>query len=130
LKKNLYPTISGVLMLVSGVFSIVWLSAAFARIVEFKDILRVIWVISPVPYFGVATGFGGNAALANLMVGGFVVGIPVSIIGGAFALHKRPWWLALVGSIGAFVCVPVPGLAAIILVIKFKNQWLRNRASG
>jgi len=118
------PAVAGILMLTAGAFNIIWLAAAFTRIIDFKEILRVIWIISPLPYFGVAAGFGGSTAASNTLAAIFVLGILASILGSIFALKRRMWGLALSGSIGALLCFPILGIAAIIMTVMSKRWYL------
>jgi len=118
------PAVAGILMLTAGAFNIIWLAAAFTRIIDFKEILRVMWVISPLPYFGVAAGFGGSIAASNTLAAILVLGILASIMGSIFVLKRRMWGLALSGSIGALLCFPILGIAAIIVTVMSKHWYL------
>jgi hypothetical protein len=118
------PAVAGILMLTAGAFNIIWLAAAFTQIIHFKEILRVMWVISPLPYFGVAAGFGGSTAVSNTLAAIFVLGILTSILGSIFALKRRMWGLVLSGSIGALLCFPILGIAAIIVTVMSKRWYL------
>jgi hypothetical protein len=55
----------------------------------------------------------------------FLVGIILSIAGGVFALRRRVWGGALAGSIGALICVPILGIAAIILTAISKRSFVK-----
>jgi hypothetical protein len=118
------PAVAGILMLTAGAFNIIWLAAAFTRIIDFKEILCVMWVISPLPYFGVAAGFGGSTAASNTLAAIFVLRILASIMGSTFVLKRRMWGLALSGSIGALLCFPILGIAAIIVTVMSKHWYL------
>ena len=112
----------GLLMLIAGIFNILWLASVFSRILDAKELLRVTWVITPFPWVILDVGFGGNNMAASLLAIAFLVGIILSIVGGVFALRKRTWGVALAGSVGAFICVPLLGIAAIILTVMFKRS--------
>ena len=99
--------VAGLLMLTAATFNIVFLAAAFTRIVDLKEILRVTWMISPLPYISLAIGFGGNTVLSNILAAIYVIGILLSIIGGVSALRRRTWDLAMTGSAGALICIPL-----------------------
>jgi len=68
-------------------------------------------------------GFAGGIFMGWFAAFGaplIVLGI-IAIVGGIFALKRRTWWLALVGSICA---VPVGiGILALIFVIMGKNEF-------
>ena len=121
-KHRRQSTIAGLLMLIAGIFNILWLTSVFSRILDAKELLRVTWVITPFPWVILDVGFGGNNMAASLLAIAFLVGIILSIVGGVFALRKRTWGVALAGSVGAFICVPLLGIAAIILTVMFKRS--------
>lgn len=106
--------VSGILMLMSGAFNILWLIGVFTRIFDIKELLRLTWVISPFPYIILDVGFGGNAFIASVLVILFILGIFLSIIGGLLTLRKKPRAL-LMGALGAFICIPLLGIATIII---------------
>ena len=106
--------VSGILMLMSGAFNILWLIGVFTRIFDIKELLRLTWVISPFPYVILDVGFGGNALIASVLVILFILGIFLSVIGGLLTLRKKPRAL-LIGALGAFICIPLLGIASIII---------------
>ena len=114
--------IAGLLMLAAGLFNISFLIVVFTRIVDPKEIIRVVWVISPFPYVGLAIGFGGNVALSNTLAVIYILGILLSIIGSVFVLRRRAWGLALIGSVGTLICIPLLGIAAIVLILILKSR--------
>ena len=85
--------------------------------------MHVTWIISPLPYIGLATGFGGNAVLSNILGLIYIFGILLSVIGGVSVLKRRTLGLALIGSLGAVICVPLLGIATIILTVRSKNRF-------
>ena len=118
------PAVAGLLMLTAAIFNIIWLAAAFTQILDIKETLHITWVISPLPYIGLAIGFGGNTALSNMLAVIFILGILLSILGGVFALRRRVWGLTLAGSVGALICVPLLGVAAIIFTVMAKPRFV------
>jgi hypothetical protein len=92
-------------MLIAAIFNILFLAAAFTRIVDLKEILRFTWTISPLPYIGLATAFGGNTILSSSLAVIYVIGILLSVVGGVLALKRKAWGLVLIGSLGALCCV-------------------------
>jgi uncharacterized membrane protein len=118
------PVVAGILMLAAATFNIAWLIGALTRVLDIKALLRASWVISPFPYVILDIGFGGNTILASVVAIIFVLGIILSIVGGIFALRRRAWGVALTGSLGAFICVPLFGIAAAILIVVSKNLFV------
>ena len=104
IRKNRMPTTAGILMLAAGIFNIIWIIVAFTRIIDPKVLLRDTWVITPLPYFILYVGFGGNTFLSSVLVLIFIFGIIFSIIGGIIALRIQRWGLELVGSLVATLC--------------------------
>jgi hypothetical protein len=119
------PMVAGLLMLIAGTFNILWLVSVFARILDAKELLHTTWVITPFPWVILDVGFGGNNAAASLLAIAFLVGIILSIIGGIFALRRRAWRIALAGSIGILICVPILGIAAIMLTAISKRSFVK-----
>ena len=107
--------VSGILMLTSSAFNILWLIGVFTRILDVKELLRLTWVISPFPYIILDVGFGGNALIASVLVILFILGIFLSIVGGSLALSRKPRAL-WIGALGAFICIPLLGIASIIII--------------
>ena len=112
--------LSGILMLTAGAFNILWLIAVFTRILDVKEFLRLTWVISPFPYIILDVGFGGNAFIASVLAILFILGIFLSIIGGSLTLSRKPQ-AALIGAAGAFICVPLLGIAAFIITVMVRR---------
>ena len=88
-RKNRIPKTAGILMLAAGIFNIIWIIVAFARIIDPKVLLRDTWVITPLPYLILDVGFGGNTFLSGVLVLIFIFGIIFSIIGGIITLGRR-----------------------------------------
>jgi len=120
------PMVAGLLMLIAGTFNILWLVSVFARILDAKELLHTTWVITPFPWVILDMGFGGNNTAASLLAIAFLVGIILSIVGSIFALRRRTWRVVLAGSIGALICVPILGIAAIILTAISKRSFVKN----
>ncbi len=66
--------------------------------------------------------------IASLLAIVFLAGMIMSIVGSIFSLRRRTWGIALTGSISAFICVPILGIAAIILIVLAKNNFLGNKS--
>ena len=112
-------------MLVAGCFNIFWLVSASTRILDIKELLRITWVISPMPYIILDIGFGGSALIASVLAIIFILAIFLCIIGGAFALRGKTWRSLLMGSVGAFICIPLLGIIALIITLTTRNKVIR-----
>ncbi len=113
-KKRLLRISAG-LMICAGVLNILLFVIAISRIVDVKAVIGVSWAISPLPYFGVATGFTGHTGLSNVLAFVYLAGILAAILGGIIFLLKNtvvPW---LIGTIGALLCFPLLGIASIVV---------------
>jgi hypothetical protein len=128
-RNKLLLPIAGVFMLTSGGFNILWLAGVFTRILDVKELLRGTSLISPFPYIILDIGFGGNSFIASLLAIVFILGILLSIIGGLFAVRRKTWGLALAGAAGAFVCAPIPGIVAIIIILISWSRVIREEKS-
>lgn len=107
--------IAAVLMIAAGVLNILLFVVAISRIVDVKAVIGVSWVISPLPYFGVATGFTGRTGLSNVLAFSYLFGIVAAITGGIIFMIKItvvPW---IIGTIGALLCFPLLGITSIVV---------------
>ncbi len=114
-------------MLIAGIIPIFWLVFAISRSSVLQGLARshFVWVVMPLPFFGLATGFSGNTTFSNLLAGLFILGILLTTVGGIFALRKPILVLVLAGSIGALLCVPVLGIAALVLIVKSRSSFVK-----
>jgi len=101
------PLTAGILDLVAGVPAVI-IGILFLADAEVPE-----W-LSGVVGFGVLTGT--TVALVTI----FAV---IAIVGGVFAIGKRTWWLALVGSIFALFCAWIFGIPAIVFTIMGKKHF-------
>jgi len=101
------PLTAGILDLVAGV------PAVIIGILFLADAEVPGW-LSGVVGFGVLTGT--TVALVTI----FAV---IAIVGGVFAIRKRIWWLALVGSIFAVLCAWILGIPAIVFTVMGKKHF-------
>ena len=100
MEKTWKPTAAGVCAIIGGVVGLIW------------GLITV-----SVGTFAGGIFMGWFAAFGTPLT---VLGI-IAIVGGIFALKRRIWWLALVGSICA---VPFGiGILALIFVIMGKNEF-------
>ncbi len=58
---------------------------------------------------------GGIFGFEPFGVPTIILGI-VAVIGGIFAVRRRVWWLAVIGSIFAIPCMPVLGTLSMIFI--------------
>ena len=124
-RKRRLSSIAGILMLVAGCFNIFWLVSASTRILDIKELLRITWVISPMPYIILDIGFGGSALIASVLAIIFILAIFLCIIGGVFALRGKTRRSLLIGSVGAFICIPLLGIIALIITLTTRNKVIR-----
>lgn len=129
MKTSWKPRVAGILCLVSVFFP--WLLALIARtmsgnISQTSNIF--LWIFIPIiPVIGHTVPFSvfGNAPpiplIGIISILAFIVSLPLAIIGGIMAIRRKLWGLALAGSIGAFICSPLLGIAAIILVAQSRR---------
>ena len=75
---------------------------------------------------GLIGGLGGipgvGAILGAIAVPVIIFAI-IAIVGGVFAIRRRIWWLALVGSIFALLCAWFFGIPAIVFTIMGKKHF-------
>ena len=116
------PAAAGILMLIAGVFNVLWLAGVFTHILDIKELLRVTAVISPFPYLILDIGFGGNNFIASVLAVIFILGILSSIIGGWFTLKRKNSGFAFTGAVGACVSAPLLGIAALIIILAFNRD--------
>jgi hypothetical protein len=124
-RRNEILAIASIIMLIAAAFNIIWLVVALTQIIDIKVLLRNNWVITPFPYLILNVGFGGNMLLSSILAIVFILGMIFSIIGGIFALRRYGWGLALIGSLGSIVCLPLLGVVAIIFIASSKRQFVK-----
>lgn len=120
-KKRLLR-IAAVLMIGAGVLNILFAVMAISGIVDIKAVIGFSWVISPLPYFGVATGFTGRPVISNILAFAYLAGILAAIAGGIISLFKKnivPW---LIGMIGALLCFPLLGIASVVMTALSRSR--------
>ena len=120
-KQKLFRT-AAILMLSAGVFNVLVFALAITRLVDPKSIIGVSWVISPLPYFGVAAGFTGKDVISNILAAGYFIGIMTSIAGGAGFWVRKTIVPGIIGAAGALLCFPILGAAAIILLVNARSK--------
>lgn len=120
-KKRLLR-VAAVLIIGAGFFNILFVAMAISGIVDIKAVIGFSWVISPLPYFGVATGFTGRPVISNILALAYLAGILAAIAGGMIFLFKNtvvPW---IIGTIGALLCFPLLGIASIAVTVMSRSR--------
>jgi hypothetical protein len=121
------PAVAGILMLLAGLFNILWLIGIFTHILDVKALLRATAIISPLPYLILDVGFGGNNLMASLLALIFLLGIILSIAGGWFTLKRKNRGLVFMGAAGACVSAPLLGIAAVVILVLSGNRPLNSK---
>jgi hypothetical protein len=104
MERTWKPTAAGVLSIIGGGINAIW-GIAFALL------------------GGFAGGLFGMGWLGAIGTPAIILGI-IAIVGGVFALRRRIWGLALVGSICALIGpAGLLGILAIIFVIMGKREF-------
>lgn len=121
-KKTWKSTTGGVLTVVSGVFGLVgcFVAIVFAALVNSSE-----WVLDYARDAGLS-GYDVNVIQTILIIAAiyFAITAALELIGGIFALQRKRWGWALVGSIAAIVgsCWPL-GVAATVFTAISKDEF-------
>ena len=113
--KTVMPVIVGILNLTSGILSVICFIPILIAVIVVGFNLVTIYIGLP----GIAIAF---SVLVTLAILALFLGI-LAIIGGAFALQRKNWGWALVGSICALSPSFLLGLVAIILTAVSRNEF-------
>ncbi len=110
--KTWKPTAAGILCIIGGAIGLLlclfWTLIALIIIGD-PSVEGELSIDAPIVRFWI---FGGIAII-------------IAIVGGICALRRRIWGLALAGSICALVGVGIPGILAIIFVVRGKREFER-----
>ncbi len=106
MKRTCKPIAAGVIDIISGCFGI----------------LCAISLIIPIVILEVLEVSFAEQILVAVAVICAIAGV-LGIIGGTFALQRKFWGLALAGSIGALVSIPILGIAAVILTALSRDEF-------
>ena len=121
-RKTWKPIVAGILNIVGGAFRIL---GAIALLVGIMYFMPVAVTSGPGPVPDMPNWMIPNV-LSTILVIGLVflviVGI-LPIIGGIYALQRKKWVLALVGSIVAILGSSVMGILATIFVAMSKDEF-------
>jgi uncharacterized paraquat-inducible protein A len=105
------PLVAGILDLVAGVPAL---------------ILGIALAVGLGMLGGLIGGLGGIPGLGAIMG---AIAVPmiifaiIAIVGGVFAIRRRIWWLALVGSIFALLCAWFLAIPAIVFTVMGKKYF-------
>jgi hypothetical protein len=109
MEKTWKPTVAGILAIIAGSLQVI-IGIAVATVSGIGGALIGI---------GWLTGWWGAAISAPFIILGII-----AIVGGIYALKRRIWWLALVGSICALIGPWfILGILAIIFVSLGKGEF-------
>jgi nitrate reductase gamma subunit len=116
-----YAKVGGILSIVSGAFGVLWLVGAIVLIIATS------FSYTDTGYYYdyvVSDSFYIFFFIVLIVVGLFnmIVGI-LAIIGGAFALKKKVWGLALAGAIAGTITFFPCGIPAIIFTALGKKEF-------
>jgi zinc-ribbon domain len=103
-KKKQLSLAAGIVMIAAGGFSLV--SLLFVGVV-----MVVLAGGGEVPLF-----------LALIPLAMVIPGV-LAVVGGIFALRRRSWVMALIGSIALVVTSSVPGIAAVVLTVMARDEF-------
>ena len=109
-RKTWKPTTAGILSIIAGILGVLT-GLMIAGLGEFAA-----GMLSVAGF----PGLGGLVAAAAAI--SIILGI-VAIVGGSYAMKRRVWGLALVGSICALFCFWILGILAIIFVAMGKGEF-------
>ena len=101
MEKTWKPTVAGILAIIAGVSLLI--------------MGLVILGVGIIPFWFM--GWFGAVSAPFIILG------IIAIVGGIYALKRRIWWLALVGSICALPAGFILGILAIIFVIMGKGEF-------
>ena len=108
MKRTALPIVAGVINIIIG-------SINSLGIIGVGIAIAVIWSQSWVDWTALTVLWIVFAAL-------FLFGLP-SLIGGIYAVQRKNWAIALIGSIASFLTWSVIGLIPLILVILSKDEF-------
>ena len=103
-KKTQLSLAAGIVMIAAGGFSLVSLL--------FVGIVMV-----------VMAGGGDIPLFVALIPLAMVIPGVLAVVGGIFALRRRSWVMALIGSIALVVTSSVPGIAAVVLTVMARDEF-------
>jgi len=118
-EKTWKPKVAGILSIIAGVFGLIS-GIVLTVVARLSDLIP--WYCWDAPLELETVPFPLIGAIGAIFI---ILGI-VAIVGGAFAIQRRIWGLALAGAICALIVPPVfiLGILSIIFVAMSKNEFV------
>ena len=108
MKRTALPTIAGVINIVIGSLNLLGIIGVGIAIIVISSAAGVDVIVIPI--------------LWSVLVALLILGLP-SLIGGIYALQKKNWAIALIGSIASFLIWNIIGLIPLILIIISRDEF-------
>ena len=106
MKRTALPTIAGVINIVIGSLNLLGIIGVGIAIIVISSAAGVDVIVIPI--------------LWSVLVALLILGLP-SLIGGIYALQRKNWAIALIGSIASFLIWNIIGLIPLILNYHIKG---------
>ena len=113
MKRTASPTIAGVFNIIIASLNLLGVFGVAIAIVVISNTAGVDVIVIPI--------------LWSVLVGLLIFSTP-SLIGGIYALQRKNWVIALIGSITSFLIWNIIGLVPLILVIISRDEFNGNKA--
>jgi hypothetical protein len=112
--KTWKPKAAGILDIVAGTLGFIGVFFLITGVMVTGGVFDIPG-IEDVPFFvpSLISGIALLVAVINVL----------ALIGGIYAVQRKKWWVALVGSIAAFLSSTPLGIAAIILTALSKDEF-------
>ncbi|MFC1866271.1 SHOCT domain-containing protein [Chloroflexota bacterium] len=108
MKRTALPTIAGVINIIIGLLNLLGIIGVGIAIVFISDAAGVDVVVIPILWF--------------VIVALLILCVP-SLMGGIYALQRKKWAIALIGSIASFLIWNIIGLIPLILIIMSRDEF-------
>ena len=108
MKRTALPTIAGVINIIIGSLNLLSIIGVGIAIVVISSAAGVDVIVIPI--------------LWSVIVALLILGLP-SLIGGIYALQRKNWVIALIGSIASFLIWNIIGLIPLILIIISRDEF-------
>ena len=113
MEKTSKPTVAGILDIIAGVLGLI---AAVSLFIGFGVTSGALGIhTGPIPAFvpGLVMGMGILTIIFAIL----------ALMGGIYALQRKKWGLALVGSIGALFTAFLLGIPALVFTAMSRNEF-------
>ena len=108
MKRTALPTIAGVFNIIIGSLNLIGIIGCGIAIIVISNATGADLVVIPI--------------LWSVIAGLIILGLP-SLIGGVYALQRKNWAMALIGSIASFLIWNIIGLVPLILIIISREEF-------